>query len=67
MEIQGSSFATSDNDLLSSAFVEYSTDIAVMIMAFLTRMLVLAGQGPPISFSTRFSVKRSLNSDKVAR
>ena len=67
MEIQGSSFATSDNDSFPSEFVEYSTDIAVMIMAFLTHMLVLAGQGPLVSFSTRFSVKRGLNSDKVAR
>ena len=67
MEIQGSSFATSDNDLLPSAFVEYSTDIAVMIMVFLIHMSVLAGQGPPVSFSTRFSVKRGLNSDKAAR
>ena len=67
MEIQASSFATSDNDSLPSAFVEYSTDIAVMITAFLIHMSVLAGQGSPVSFSTRFSVKRGLNSDKAAR
>lgn len=63
MEIQGSSFTTSDNDSLPSAFVKYSADIAVTIMAFLTHMLVLAGQGSPVSFSMRFSVKRGLNSE----
>ena len=67
MEIQASSFATSDNDSFPSAFVEYSTDIAVMIMAFLTHMSVLAGQGPSVSFSMRFSVKTGLSSDKAAR
>ena len=40
MEIQASSFATSDNDSFPSAFVEYSTDIAVLIVAFLICMLV---------------------------
>ena len=42
MEIQASSFATSDNDSFPSAFVEYSTDIAVLIAAFLISMLVQA-------------------------
>ena len=40
-----SSFATSDNDLFFSAFVDYSTDIAVLIMTFLIHTSVLAGQG----------------------
>ena len=60
MEIQASSFATFDNN---STFVEYSTDIAVMITAFLINMSILAGQGAPVSFSTRFSIKRGLNSE----
>ena len=40
-----SSFATSDNDLFLSAFVDNTTGIAVLIMAFLIHMSVLAGQG----------------------
>ena len=63
MEIQASSFATSDNDSFPSAFVEYSTDIAVSIAAFLIRMSVQAGQEAPVSFNTRFSVKGGLNSE----
>ena len=57
MEIQASSFTTSDNDSFPSAFVQSSTNIAVLIAAFLIRMSVQAGQGAPISFNTRFSVK----------
>ena len=57
MEIQASSFTISDNDSFPSAFVEYSTDIAVLIVAFLIRMSVQAGQEAPVSFNTRFSVK----------
>ena len=34
----------SDNDLFLSEVVGYSTDIVVLIMAFLIRMSVLAGQ-----------------------
>ena len=63
MEIQACSFATSDNDSFPSAFVEYSTDIAVFITAFLIRMSVQAGQEAPVSFNTRFSVKEGLNSE----
>ena len=68
MEMQASSFATSDNDSFPSAFVEYSTDIAVLIAAvliapFLIRMSVQAGQKAPVSFNTRFSVKGGLNSE----
>ena len=63
MEIQASSFATSDNDSFPSEFVEYSTDIAVLIVAFLIRMSVQAGQEAPVSFNTRFSVKGGLNSE----
>ena len=63
MEIQASSFATSDNDSFPFAFVEYSTDIAVFIAAFLIRMSVQAGQGAPLSFNTRLSVKGGLNSE----
>ena len=63
MEIQASSFATPDNDSFPSAFVEYSTDIAVLIAAFLIRMSVQAGQEAPVSFNTRFSVKGGLNSE----
>ena len=63
MEIQASSFATSDNDSFPSAFVEYSTDIAVLIAAFLIRMSVQAGQEAPVSFNTRFSMKGGLNSE----
>ena len=37
-------YSTSNNNLLLSAFVDYSTDIAVLIMAFLIHMLFLAGQ-----------------------
>ena len=63
MEIQASSFATSDNDSFPSAFVEYSTDIAVLIATSLIRMSVQAGQEAPVSFNTRFSVKGGLNSE----
>ena len=42
-----SSCATSDNDLFLSEVVGYSTDIAVLITAFLIRMSVLAGQEAP--------------------
>ena len=63
MEIQASSFATSDNDSFPSTFVEYSTDIAVLIVAFLIRMSVQAGQGAPVSFNTRFSMKGGSNSE----
>ena len=62
IEIQANSFATSDNDSFSSAFVEYSTDIAVLIAAFLIPMSVQAGQEAPVSFNTRFNVKGGLNS-----
>ena len=58
-----STFATSDNDLFLSEFVDYSTDIAVSIMAFLIHMSFLAGQGAPVSFSTKFSMNRGLNSE----
>ena len=63
MEIQASSFAISDNDSFPSAFVEYSTDIAVLIAAFLICMSVQASQEAPVSFNTRFSVKGGLNSE----
>ena len=63
MEIQASSFTTFDNDSFPSVFVEYSTDIAVLIAAFLIRMSVQAGQEAPVSFNTRFSVKGGLNSE----
>ena len=63
MEIQASSFATSDNDSFPSAFVECSTDIAVLIVAFLIRISVQAGQEAPVSFYTRFSVTGGLNSE----
>ena len=53
-----STFATSDNDLFLSTF-DYSTDIAVLIMLY---MSVLAGQGAPVPFSTKFSMNRGLNS-----
>ena len=36
------SFTTSDNNLFLSAFVDYSTDIAVMITTFLTVLLDMA-------------------------
>ena len=42
-----SSCTTSDNDLFLSEVVGYSTDIAVLIMAFLIHMSVLAGQEAP--------------------
>ena len=58
-----SSFATSDNDLFLTGFVDYSTDIAVLITAFLIHMSVLAGEGAPISFNTKFSMNRDLNSE----
>ena len=54
-----SSFATSDN-LFLSAVVKYSTDIAVMITAFLIHISVLAGQGAPVSFTTKFSYEQRL-------
>ena len=59
----GSSFVTSDNNSFPSGFVEYSTDIAVLIAAFLIRISVQAGQEAPVSFNTRFSVKGGLNSE----
>ena len=55
-----SNFATSDNDLFLSAFVDYSTDIAVSITAFLIYMSVLAGQGAPVPFSTKFRHEQRL-------
>ena len=58
-----SSFAASDNDLFLSTFVDNSTDIAVMITTFLIHMSVLAGQGAPIPFSTKSTMKRGLNSE----
>ena len=58
-----SSFATSDKDLFLYAFVGNSTGIAVLITTFLMHMLVLAGQGAPLSFSTKFSMNRGLNSE----
>ena len=58
-----SSFTTSDNNLFLSAFVDYSTDIAVMIMAFLMYMPVLAGQRVPVSFSMKFNMNKGLNSE----
>ena len=58
-----SNFDASDNDLFLSTFVDYSTDIAVLIMAFLIHMSVLAGQGAPVPFSTKFSMNRGLNSE----
>ena len=42
-----SSCTTSDNDLFLSEVVGYSTDIAVLITAFLICMSVLAGQEAP--------------------
>ena len=57
-----SSFATSDNNLFLSTFVDCSTDIRSSV-AFLIHMLVLAGQGAPILFSTKFSMNRGLNSE----
>ena len=58
-----SSFATSDKDLFLYAFVGNSTGIAAMIMTFLIQMSVLTGQGAPVSFSTKFSINRGLNSE----
>ena len=58
-----SSFATSDNDLFLSTFVDYSIGIAVMITAFLIHMSVLDGQGALIPFSIKFSMNRGLNSE----
>ena len=58
-----SSFATSDNDLFLSTFVDYFTDIAMLITTFLIHMSVLAGQGAPIPFSMKFSMNRGLNSE----
>ena len=53
-----SSFATSDNNLFFSEFVDYSTGIAVLFTAFLIHMSVLAGQGAPVPFSTKFRMNR---------
>ena len=48
MEIQQvAGCATFDNDLFLSKALGYSTDIAVLITAFLIHMLVLAGQEAP--------------------
>ena len=58
-----SSFATSDKDLFLYTFVGNSTGIAVMTTTFLIHMSILAGQGAPISFSTKFSINRGLNSE----
>ena len=55
-----SNFATSDNDLFLSAFVDYLTDIAVLITVFLIRMSVLTGQGAPVPFSTKFRHEQRL-------
>ena len=46
-ENSASSCATSDNDLFLSEVVGYSTNIAVLITAFLIRMSVLTGQEAP--------------------
>ena len=62
-----SSFTVSDNDLFLSKFVDYSTDIAMLITAFLMRMSVLAGQAAPVSFSMNFSINRGLNSEWTER
>ena len=62
-----SNFATSDNDLFLSAFVDYSTDIAVSITAFLIHMSVLAGQGAPVRLARSLGMNRGLNSEKTAR
>ena len=51
------------NDLFLSKVVGYSTDIAVLITAFLIRMSVLAGQEAPILFSLKFSMNTDLNSE----
>ena len=53
-----SSFTTPDKGLFLCTFVGNSTSIAVMIMTFLVHMSVLAGQGAPVSFSTKFSLNR---------
>ena len=58
-----SSFTTSDDDLFLSTSVDYSTDVAVMVTAFLMHMSILVGEGAPVSFSIRFSMKRGLNSE----
>ena len=58
-----SSFTTSDKDLFLYTFVGNSTGIAVMITTFLIYMLALPGQGAPVSFSTKFSMNRGLNSE----
>ena len=50
-------------DLFLYAFVGNSTGIAVMITTFLIHISVLAGQGTPVSFSTKFSMNRGLNSE----
>ena len=63
MEIQASSFTTFDNNSFPSAFVGYSTDITMLIVAFLIHMSVQAGQGAPVSFNMRFIVKEGLNSE----
>ena len=54
-----SSFATSDNDLFLSAFVDYFTDIAVFITAFLIYMSIPDGEGTPVPFS----MNRGMNSE----
>ena len=56
-----SSFATSDNEFFFSDVVDYSTGIAVLITAFLIHMSVLAGQGSPVPFCTKFSMNRTVN------
>ena len=58
-----SSCTSSDNDLFLFEVVGYSTDITVLITAFLICMSVLAGQEAPILFSPKFSMNRDLNSE----
>ena len=66
MEIQQlSSCATSDNDLFLSEVVGYSTDITVLITAFLIHMSVLAGQEAPILFSMKFSMDSLTNKNSL--
>ena len=55
-----SSFIASDNDTLFSEFVDFiQIYVAVLITPFLICMLVLAGQGVPVSFS----MNRGLSSE----
>ena len=61
-----SSYAASDIDLFLSTFVHYSTDIVVIINAFLIHMSVFAGQGTSVSFNPKFSMNRGLNSEWMA-